>query len=276
MVTVNWMLDEIDDPETVLALNMLEHILVGTPASPLRKALIDSGLGEDLTGSRPRRRPAPALFHRRPEGHRRGGRRQGRGADPRDAGPSWPTTASTRRPIEASMNSFEFALRENNTGSFPRGMALMFRAMKNWLHGGDPLAPLAFEAPLAALKAKVAAGERVFEDADPTAFSSTTCTAPRCCSSADPAQARARSRRGARPARRVRRARSMTRERDGCVEITAQAQGPAGSGRSARGAGQHPDAGARGSRPHQQARSRSSATRWPARGSTRTSCRPMA
>ena len=30
---------------------MLEHILVGTPASPLRKALIDSGLGEGLTGS---------------------------------------------------------------------------------------------------------------------------------------------------------------------------------------------------------------------------------
>ncbi len=39
------------DPETVLALNVLESILVGTPAAPLRKAMIDSGLGEGLTGS---------------------------------------------------------------------------------------------------------------------------------------------------------------------------------------------------------------------------------
>ena len=46
MVTVNWMLDELTDPKTTLALNILEHVLVGNPAAPLRKALTDSGLGE--------------------------------------------------------------------------------------------------------------------------------------------------------------------------------------------------------------------------------------
>src|SRR5262249_46362975 len=51
MVAVNWMLDEITDPEIVIALNVLEHVLLGTPASPLRKALTESGLGEGLTGS---------------------------------------------------------------------------------------------------------------------------------------------------------------------------------------------------------------------------------
>ena len=30
---------------------MLDYVLLGTPASALRKALIDSGLGEDVTGS---------------------------------------------------------------------------------------------------------------------------------------------------------------------------------------------------------------------------------
>ncbi|HEX4296687.1 MAG TPA: peptidase M16, partial [Devosia sp.] len=65
--------------------------------------------------------------------------------------------------IEASLNSFEFALRENNTGSFPRGMALMFRTMRSWLHGGDPFEALTYEKPLAALKAQIAAGTRVFE-----------------------------------------------------------------------------------------------------------------
>src|SRR5690606_41189246 len=51
MVAVNWMLDELHDQKTVLALNILEHILVGNPAAPLRKALTESGLGEGLTGS---------------------------------------------------------------------------------------------------------------------------------------------------------------------------------------------------------------------------------
>ena len=46
------------------------------------------------------------------------------------------------------MNTTEFGLRENNTGSVPRGIALMFRAMGTWLYGGDPLEPLSFEVPL--------------------------------------------------------------------------------------------------------------------------------
>src|SRR5262249_32944203 len=40
MVTVNWMIDEIGDAETDFALDILEHILIGTPAGPLHKALV--------------------------------------------------------------------------------------------------------------------------------------------------------------------------------------------------------------------------------------------
>jgi Zn-dependent M16 (insulinase) family peptidase len=47
---VNWLLPEQNDPVTTLGFAILNHILVGTQASPLRKALIDSGLGEDLVG----------------------------------------------------------------------------------------------------------------------------------------------------------------------------------------------------------------------------------
>lgn len=51
MITVNWMLDELTEIETDLGLGILGYILIGTAAAPLRKALIDSGLGEDLTGA---------------------------------------------------------------------------------------------------------------------------------------------------------------------------------------------------------------------------------
>ena len=162
MVTVNWMLDEIDTPETVLALSVLEHILVGNPASPLRKALTDSGLGEGLTGSglaEDFRQPMFTVGMK--------------GIDEADGGKVEALILEALQKlvkdgidpltVEASMNGFEFALRENNTGSFPRGMALMFRTLRNWLHGGDPFEALSYEAPLKALKGHLSAGARVFE-----------------------------------------------------------------------------------------------------------------
>ena len=70
MLVVNWLLAETDDPELLPGLSILAHILIGTPASPLRKALIDSGLGEDLAGGGLGDRAAPDVFLDRSERHR--------------------------------------------------------------------------------------------------------------------------------------------------------------------------------------------------------------
>ena len=43
MIKVSWMLNEIADAETALGLGILEHILLGTPAAPLHKALLELG-----------------------------------------------------------------------------------------------------------------------------------------------------------------------------------------------------------------------------------------
>ena len=49
--SVNWVLtaDELD-LETQVALSFLDYLLTGTSASPLRKAITDSGLGESIVG----------------------------------------------------------------------------------------------------------------------------------------------------------------------------------------------------------------------------------
>ena len=44
--------------------------------------------------------------------------------------------------IEAAVNSIEFSLRENNTGSFPRGLSLMLRSMNAWIYDRDPFQPM--------------------------------------------------------------------------------------------------------------------------------------
>jgi hypothetical protein len=53
-----------------------------------------------------------------------------------------------RPTVEAAMNITEFLLCEYNTGSFPRGIAMMITALQAWLYDRNSMAPLAFEKPL--------------------------------------------------------------------------------------------------------------------------------
>ena len=154
MVSVSWLLHEQPDAELALALDVLEHALVGTNAAPLRKALIDSGLGENLTGSG---------FGALRQYYFTAGLK-GIKAEDADKVEQLIIDTLTKlaaegidpQTVEASLNTIEFRLRENNTGSYPRGLSLMLRALSTWLYSGDPLEPLAFEAPLAALKKRLA------------------------------------------------------------------------------------------------------------------------
>jgi Zn-dependent M16 (insulinase) family peptidase len=162
MLTVNWMLDETRDPQLSLALGILGHILVGTPASPLRKALIDSGLGEDLAGGGMSEDTRQVTFSTGLKG-----------IALEDADKVESLVLETLKGLAAegidpdmtaaSVNTIEFNLRENNFGSFPRGLMLMLVAMSNWLHEGDPIQSLAFDAPLSAIKAQLTPENRYFE-----------------------------------------------------------------------------------------------------------------
>ena len=161
MMTVAWLLPETAVPETNLAFQILNRILIGMPGSPLRKALIDSGLGEALTGSGLENELRQMYFS------------VGlKGMEPVDADRVetliFDTLDRLARDgvepgtVDAALNTLEFRLRENNSGSFPRGIALMLRALTTWLYDRDPFALLAFEKPLANLKADMAASPSYF------------------------------------------------------------------------------------------------------------------
>ena len=66
--------------------------------------------------------------------------------------------------IMAALNSLEFALRENNTGSFPRGMAVMFRALTTWLYDGSPFTLVEFSPVLNEIKKRLENNEKIFEN----------------------------------------------------------------------------------------------------------------
>ena len=165
-LTVNWALP---DGSEHFALTILDHILTGTSGSPLRKALIESDLGEDLAGSGLEthlRQPVWSIGMK--------------GIDIPNLGKvealifqTLETLASDgidRGDIEAAMNSFEFELRENNSGSCPRGLSIMLHMTETWLYDWDPLALVAYEKPLAGLKQAIADNPRFFEELIQTAL----------------------------------------------------------------------------------------------------------
>ncbi|MDR2695828.1 MAG: insulinase family protein, partial [Deltaproteobacteria bacterium] len=162
MLTVNWLLCESGQIEEALALEMLEHILLGLPGSPLRRALIASGLGEDLAGVGLETDLQQIYFSIGLKGI-------DASAYGRVEQCIFDTLAALAEEgidpgaVEAAVNSAEFALRENNSGRFPRGLAAMVRCLSTWLYDGDPLAPLCYEAPLASIKNRLARGEKLFE-----------------------------------------------------------------------------------------------------------------
>lgn len=168
-VTLNWLLPDTADQDRVLLLDVLEHVLIGLPSSPLRKALVDSGLGEDMAGGGLESELRQMFFSVGLKGIKPGTSQ----AVETLALETLAGLAAGRLPadaVEAGVNALEFALRENNTGSFPRGLSMMLRALTTWLHDGDPLTPLRFSGPLGRLKDRLAAGEPVLEEAIKTYF----------------------------------------------------------------------------------------------------------
>jgi len=163
MITLNWLLPETHDVNINFSMRILEYILLGMPASPLRKALIDSGLGDDIAGEGLVNEIRQSYFSTGLKGIQiknvKGieaiildtlSRLAHEGIDPLT--------------VEAALNTIEFRLRENNAGHLPRGLQLMLRSLTTWLYERDPLALLAFEAPLKAIKNKVQSNPAFFEE----------------------------------------------------------------------------------------------------------------
>jgi hypothetical protein len=163
MLTVNWLLSETAEVETNFGLRILTYMLIGMPGSPLRKALIDSGLGEDLAGVGLEDELRQMYFSTGLKG-----------IDIEHADrveqlilrtlESLAKDGIDPATVEAAVNSVEFRFRENNSRGYPRGLLHMLRVLTTWLYHTDPMALLAFEAPLANIKSRLTSNPSLFED----------------------------------------------------------------------------------------------------------------
>ena len=157
-VNVNWVLEEdVFDLETQLAFGFLDFILLGTSGSPLRKALIDSGLGEAVCGGGLEDELRQPTFSIGLKGVDASSETNLKKVEDLvlDTLESLASKGFSDSSIEAALNTIEFSLRENNTGSFPRGLSLMLRSMAAWIYDKDPLEPLKWEDQLEGFKQKL-------------------------------------------------------------------------------------------------------------------------
>eukprot|EP00803_Ostreobium_quekettii_P002144 evm.model.scf_1846.1 EVM.evm.TU.scf_1846.1 scf_1846:8916-17584(+) len=161
-VSLNWVLSESPfDTETQIAFQVLDYLMLGTPAAPLYKALMDSGLGEALIGRGLNSQVKQPVFS------------VGlKGVDTADGEKvekiieqellRLSKKGFSDSAVQAALNTIEFSLRENNTGSFPRGLALMFAAVNAWIYDREPIENIKWQEDLAQFKQRLASGEDVF------------------------------------------------------------------------------------------------------------------
>ncbi len=153
------------DKEILLGLSVLADVLCGTNDSPLKKAILDKGLGEDISfasGDGIQQNPIILTV---------------RNTDPDKLGEIKQTVEEIlrslvengidRKLLTASFNNLEFRLRERDYGSFPRGLVFAMSSMESWLYGGDPIQNLSYDDTFASLREKLEQGwfEQLLSDA---------------------------------------------------------------------------------------------------------------
>jgi len=165
LTMVNWLMnDEVMTPMEEITVTVLDHLLMGTTSSILRKTLMESGLGDAITGGGLSDELLQATFS------------VGlKGVKPDNVDKVEELVVEilkkvaeegfTDDAIASSMNTIEFQMREFNTGSFPKGLSLMLGSMQQWIYDRNPTEALKFEEPLAELKDSIAKdGSKIFQD----------------------------------------------------------------------------------------------------------------
>ncbi|MDR2135422.1 MAG: insulinase family protein [Treponema sp.] len=163
MVFVSWLWSDITMQAQTTALAALTEALLGHDGSPLARALVESGLGEDLC-------PLCGMDGELRETTFAAGLR---GVAPEDApkvealilGELERIAAEGFPPeeIEAALLSMEFSHLEIRRSGGPFSLTWLRRSLRGWLHGAKPWDTLLFMPGFRELKARIAAEPRYLE-----------------------------------------------------------------------------------------------------------------
>jgi hypothetical protein len=149
---VAWLVGDIKDAFQVLTLSLLEQVLLGNSAAPLRKALIDSELGSSLCDG------CGLDTDNRDTAFVAGLKDVEKGAAEKVEAIIFETLADLvkngidRQLIESAIHQIEFHRKEITNTPYPYGIKLLLAFTGPLLHGGDPVRILRFDDDLNKLR----------------------------------------------------------------------------------------------------------------------------
>jgi Zn-dependent M16 (insulinase) family peptidase len=134
--TLGWLIGDLREPQTDVLWELLDRLLLGDDAAPLRRRLLESGIGDDLTWSGYSSDALQTTFQ---VGLKGSGAMRGARFEPTvmNALREIVATGFSRDRIHDTLRQIEYSHREIDSG-FP--LQLMETVFAVWLYGLDPLA----------------------------------------------------------------------------------------------------------------------------------------
>ena len=160
-VVVGFKLDKSTNHEHCLAFSILSHLLLGTSASPLRKALLESELGSEVIGGGFDDNRFETTFAVGLKGTEASN-------EDKIIGLIFSTLKNLvddgieTNMVKSAVNSIDFKLRESNFGGFPKGIVYNIQTLASWLYGSDPFMHLKYDKLMEKIKRK--SNEKYFEN----------------------------------------------------------------------------------------------------------------
>lgn len=138
------------DTELYLAMEILENLLLETPAAPLKKALIEAGIGKDVYSEVDNGilQPIFSVVVKNTDI----GKREAFKRVYFDTLNKLVKEGIDKRLIEAAINIKEFQLREAESRNHPKGLLYNIKCLDSWLYGGDPFIHLQYESAIKKIK----------------------------------------------------------------------------------------------------------------------------
>lgn len=131
-LSYNFVVGDILDRELNLAMQILEYAIVSMPGSPVKKALLDAGIGKDVSGRFNNFIRQPYFTF------------TAKSADEAKKDEFVKTIRKTfeelvrdgidKDALLAALNNYEFQYRENDFGSYPKGLMYSFTVFDSWLY----------------------------------------------------------------------------------------------------------------------------------------------
>lgn len=142
-LSLNYAVGLSTDPELYLAMEILEHILLETSASPLKKALLEAGLGKDVFGKYDNSifQPVLSIIVKNSNAERK----EEFMKVVLESLKKLVRDGLDSQLAEAAVNLKEFQMREDDFEVYPKGLIYNIKIMDSWLYGKDPAMHLRYE-----------------------------------------------------------------------------------------------------------------------------------